>query len=302
MAFDWDDLRIFIAAARARSLGLAARRLGVDSATVGRRVARLETALKATLMIRSSSGLELTAAGARLLEAAGTAEMAMDEAARAGEADVVGGTVRLSVAEGFGSVILAPALPALRALRPGLRIELAAQSGFLSATRREVDLAVTLSVPGDARLVVEPLTDYQLGLYAAVDYLDRAGSPASVEALQDFELVGYVEDLIYAPELRYLDEIHPGLRPSLASSSIQAQREMIAAGGGIGVLPCFMAQGLAPVLPDRVQLRRRFWIGAHRDVSDTARVRALRHWLKELVATQKGLLLPHALAGEQGGI
>jgi DNA-binding transcriptional LysR family regulator len=113
--------------------------------------------------------------------------------------------------------------------------------------------------------------------------------------------VGYVEDLIYAPELRYLDEIHPGLRPSLASSSIQAQREMIAAGGGIGVLPCFMAQGLATVLPDRVQLRRRFWIGAHRDVSDTSRVRALRHWLKELVATQKALLLPQVslLAGER---
>jgi DNA-binding transcriptional LysR family regulator len=296
MAFDWDDLRIFIAAARAGSLGLAAQRLGVDSATVGRRVARLETALKATLVIRSSSGLELTAAGARLLEAAGAAEMAMDEAARAGEADVVGGTVRLSVAEGFGSVILAPALPALRASRPGLRIELAAQSGFLSATRREVDLAVTLSAPSDARLVVEPLTDYQLGLYAAPDYLERAGSPPTVGALQDFELVGYVEDLIYAPELRYLDEIHPGLRPSLASSSIRAQREMIAAGGGIGVLPCFMAQGLAPVLAHQVRLRRRFWTGAHRDVSDTARVRALRQWLRDLVAAQRGLLLPHATA------
>jgi DNA-binding transcriptional LysR family regulator len=291
--FDWDDLRIFIAAARAGSLSLAAQRLGVDAATVGRRVARLETALKATLVTRSPSGLALTTAGARLIEAAGAAELAIEEAARAGETDVVGGTVRLSVAEGFGSAILAPALPALRAARPGLRVELAAQSGFLSATRREVDLAVTLSAPADSRLVVEPLTDYQLGLYASPDYLARAGSPTTVEALQDFELVGYVEDLIYAPELRYLDEIYPRLRPAISSSSIQAQREAILAGGGIGVLPCFMAQDLTPVLEHRVRLRRRFWIGAHRDIADTARIRALRHWLKDLVATQRRRLLPY---------
>ena len=66
--YDWDDLRIFIAAARAGSLGGAAQRLGVDAATVGRRVARLESALKSTLVVRSTTGLQLTAAGAQLLD------------------------------------------------------------------------------------------------------------------------------------------------------------------------------------------------------------------------------------------
>ena len=66
--FDWDDIRIFVAAARAGSLGGAAQRLGIDAATVGRRVARLESALKSTLVVRSASGLQLTPAGAQLLE------------------------------------------------------------------------------------------------------------------------------------------------------------------------------------------------------------------------------------------
>ena len=92
--FDWDDVRIFIAAARAGSLGGAATRLGIDAATVGRRVARLESALKSTLVVRSASGLQLTAAGAQLLQVGLEAESAMDAAARVAQPDVVAGTVR----------------------------------------------------------------------------------------------------------------------------------------------------------------------------------------------------------------
>jgi len=289
---DWDDLRVFLAAARAGSLTAAGQHLGVDAATVGRRVARLETSLKATLVVRSASGLQLTAAGARLMDVAQAAETAMAAAAGAAEPDIVGGTVRLSVAEGFGSTIVAPALADLRKARPGLRVEMAANAGFLSPTTREVDMAVSLSAPTAARLLVEPLTDYQLGLYASADYLAAEGTPATVEALADFDIVGYVDDLIYAPELRYLDEILPGLRPVLSSSSIRAQREVIVAGGGVSVLPCFLAEGLVPVLPGQVRLTRRFWMSTHRDVADTARIRALRRWLQDLVRERRDLLIP----------
>ncbi len=279
---NWDDLRYFIVAARAGSLTAAARQLGIDAATVGRRVGRLESELRSTLIVRSRGGLALTAAGARLLEAGIAAESAMIATARVGDADVVGGTVRISAAEGFGTAILAPALPGLRRQRPNLRIELAAHAGFLSPTRREVDMAITLSAPPDRRLVVEPLTDYQLAIYAAPDYLARAGRPAALSDLHRHELVGYVDDMIFASELRYLDELDPSLRTGLASSSIGAQRVIIGAGGGIGMLPCFMAAGLERVLPE-VVINRRFWMSTHRDVSDTARMRALRDWVRQAV-------------------
>jgi DNA-binding transcriptional LysR family regulator len=293
MAFDWDDLRIFVAAARAGSLTGAAQAVGVDAATVGRRVARLETALKSTLIVRSPTGLQLTAAGARMMELGLDAEAVMTTAAGANEQEIAGGTVRLSAAEGFGSEIIAPSLPGLRASRPGLRLELAAYAGFLSPTRREVDMAITLNAPSAARLVVEPLTDYQLGLYAAPAYLDRAGRPADVAALGRFDLIGYVDDLIYSPELRYLDEIGTGLRPVLSSSSIRAQREMVLAGGGIGVLPCFLAQGLERVLSEQILLTRRFWLSTHHDVADSARIRATRAWIQDLVGQKRGRLAPY---------
>lgn len=292
--FDWDDLRHFLAAARAGSFSAGARRTGVDTATVSRRVARLETALKATLFVRSASGLHLTSAGARLMEAGLEAEAAMQSVGRAADPEISGGTVRISAAEGFGAHVLAPALPAFRRGRPTLRIELAANAGFLSPTRREVDLAVTLSAPTDGRLLVEPLTDYQLAVYTAPDYLAQVGPLDTPEDLRRCQIVGYVDDLLYTPELRYLDEVAPGLETALSSSSIRAQREIILAGGGVGVLPCFLSEGLVRVTPD-VLLQRRFWVSTLREVAASARVRAVRAWLQDLGVARSGDLRPFRL-------
>lgn len=291
--FDWDDVRMFTAAARTGSLAAAGARLGVDAATVGRRVARLEAALKATLLTRSPQGLGLTSTGAQLLTQALEAESVMDAIQALTRGDIVAGAVRISAAEGFGGAILAPALPTLRRARPGLTIELAASTGFLSASRREVDMAITLAAPNPERLIVEPLTDYQLALYAAPAYLDERGRPRNVAELGDHDIVGYVDDLIYAPELRYLEELQPGLTAQVSSTSIRAQREIIAAGGGLGVLPCFLADGLERVLTDHVLLQRRFWLSVHRDVHDTARMRAVRAWVRDLCAQNSGRLSPY---------
>jgi len=83
----------------------------------------------------------------------------------------------------------------------------------------------------------------------------------------------------------------PGLVPSLASSSILAQREIILAGGGVGVLPCFLAEGLVRVVPE-VLLRRRFWVSTLREVAATARVRGVRDWLQGLAVARQADLLP----------
>ncbi|HEX4181404.1 MAG TPA: LysR family transcriptional regulator [Caulobacteraceae bacterium] len=283
--FNWDDLRVFIATARAGSSSKAAQSLGIDVSTVNRRIAGLESALKAMLFVRSSAGLQLTATGARLLDAGADAEAAMASAERIGQPDIIAGTIRISASEGFGGSILAPALPELRRRHPGLDIELIANAGFMSPLKREVDMAITLSAPESVRLHVEPLTDYELGLFGSPAYLAAHRAPEDRNKLHDHTLVGYVEDQIYAPELRYLEEISGALRARLTSSSIHAQREIIIAGGGLGVLPIFLGDGLVRVLQDDVRLMRRFWVSTHREVAGTARVRALRRWLQDLVQT-----------------
>ena len=104
----------------------------------------------------------------------------------------------------------------------------------------------------------------------------RTATPQHKDQLHDHTLVGYVEDQIYAPELRYLEEISVALRAQLTRSSIHAQREIILAVGGIGVLPLFLGAGLVRVLEDDVRLRRRFWVSIHREVAGAARVRVVR--------------------------
>lgn len=292
---DWDDLRVFLASARTGSFKEGARRLGLDATTVARRVQRLEDSLRTTLFVRSPRGLQLTAAGSNLLEASQGVETAVG---RLGEADSVGasmGVVRLSTSEGFGAHVLAPAVPALLDSRPGLRLELVANAGYLSASNREVDVAVTLGPPSSSRLMVEPLTDYTLGLYGAPRYLARRGRPRAIEDLTAHAFVGYIDDLIYANELRYLREIHPDLRVRTTSSSIRAQLELTRAGAGLCVLPHFMGQGdadLEPVLPDRVALKRTFYMSLHRELSENLRIRVVRDWLLASVKNQAGLLPP----------
>ncbi len=291
---NWDDLRVFLVAARSGSLTAAGRELGVDTATVGRRIARLETRLRATLVVRTASGIETTAAGARLMQSAADAELTLRTAFAGAARDSAGGTVRISAAEGFGTAIVAPALPGLRARRPGLEIELAANPGFLSPATREVDIAITLSPAKDARLLAEPLTDYQLALYAAPGLVARHGEMRTVADLGAVDIVGYVDDFIYAPELRYLDEIGITRRPALASSSIRAQREIIAAEGGVGVLPCFLADGLVRVCRREALLTRRWWLNTHRDIAETARIKAVKSWVRKLARDQRSALMPFA--------
>lgn len=293
---DWDDLRVFLAAARSSSFSGAGLRVGMDATTIARRVQRLESTVGATLFVRSPQGLQLTSAGARVLEASLQAETAV-EGAEAVNPGVGGpfGSVRLSTSEGLGTQILAPALPDLTRSRPGLIVELVASPGFLSPSTREADIAVTLSPPESARLTVERLTDYHLGLYASEAYLQENGAPENRDQLANHRLVGYIDDLLYSPELRYLSEVKPGLHAGIVSSSIRAQLEIIQAGGGVGVLPAFMASGatrLRPVLVDDVRLTRTFWVAVHNDLKSTQRIKAVERWLAEVVAANRTRFLP----------
>lgn len=286
--FDWDDLRIFLAVARARKVAPAARALGIDATTIGRRLTRLAGGLGAPLFETIGGERRLTARGEALLTHAETIESAALSAMGevAGDARSLSGQVRLSVAEGFASWVLAPALPAFHHANPDIRVDLVTASGFLNPSKREADMAVMLARPRTGRLVAAKLDDYRLGLYAARAYLAQHRAPVRLDELRRHSLVGYVPEFIYAPELDYLGEIGSGLDARLRSTSINVQHRMVAAGAGIGVLPAFIADrdaSLQPVLP-AIGISRSFWLVTHSDVRRLARIEAVATWLKACVA------------------
>jgi DNA-binding transcriptional LysR family regulator len=287
--FDWDDLRIFLAVARARRVAAAARALGVDPTTIGRRLARLSERLNAALFETAGGERRLTERGQALFAHA----EAIESAALAAMGEVTGdssslsGQVRLSVAEGFATWVLAPELPAFHRANPDIQLDLITASGFLNPSKREADMAVMLARPRKGRLVAAKLGDYRLSLYATDDYLRGRREPRIVEELRGHSLIGYVPEFIYSPELDYLSEIGTGLEPAVRSTSINVQHRLIAGGTGIGALPRFIGDrdpGLRPVLRDVVEIRRSFWLVTHSDMRRLARIDAVGKWLRHCAA------------------
>lgn len=292
----WSDLQDFLAVARAGQLARAGSATGVNPTTIARHLRRLEARLGATLFEQTREGQILTEAGERLLasvEAMAGAASTISESG--GTTSEPAGTLRVSVPEGFGSWFLTARVRDFVAAYPQLTLDLVANSGLLSLSKREADIAVTLSRPRAGPVIARKLSDYALRLYASPDYLADHGQPESpTDLAQGHRLVGYIPDLLYDPVLRYLDEFHPGLKVSMRSSSINAQHRLVATGSGIGVLPCFLGDSdpvLVPVLPSK-RILRSFWLVTHKDTQNLARVKAGKEWLVTAVQQNRDLLLP----------
>jgi DNA-binding transcriptional LysR family regulator len=288
---DWSDLPYFLAVARTGQLARAARTLGTDATTVGRRVRRLERDLGERLFEQGSQGQDLTEAGTELLD---RVEAMMTIASGIGNASTaLRGPIRISVAEGFGTWFISRHLAELSDRYPELEVDLVANSGFLNPTRRETDLAVLLARPRRGPLITRKLTNYRLNLYASKSYVEQQAPIAAFADLEHRRLIGYVPDIVYAPELRYIEELPIDTKPHLRSSSINAQHALIAAGAGLGVLPCFIGDSdttLTKVLPE-FQIERSFWLVSHRETNHFAHVRAMSDWLVALGARHQALLL-----------
>lgn len=284
---DWDHLRIFLAVARAGQMLAAARQLGLDHATVGRRLGALEASLGSKLLERRTTGSELTAAGERLLAHAERVETEMLQAQAAlGNVDLaLAGTVRIGAPDGFGTYFLAPRLGRLAEDHPALSIQLAPLPRSFSLPKREVDIAVTLQRPGEGRLVARKLTDYTLGVYASRDYLARTGSVNAVTDVAGRLLVTYVPDLVYSPALDYFEVFREVEARRLECASVVGQMEAVRAGSGIGILHDYAAlehPELVRLLP-ALTFRRAYWLVTHADVRDLRRIRMVEDFIVRAV-------------------
>lgn len=295
--FDWNDVRYFLAVVRGRTLTLAAQRLGATHSTVARRIAALEQALNARLFDRRSGNYELTEGGERFLAQAEAMEGAAIAAQNSiADADMaVSGAVRIGAPDGFGTWFLAPRIMGLCDRHPDLEVQIIAIPRLFSLSKREADVAISLDRPVEARLLVRKLTDYELGVYARADYLDRHPPIHSRSDLAGHRFINYIDDLIYTSELDYVPQIDKSIRPQIKSANLVAQLLATLAGAGLCVLPCFMVDPAGPlqrVLVDDVRLIRNFWLVIHDDQRNIARIRTTTEFIADLVASHRGLFLP----------
>ncbi|MEO3389071.1 LysR family transcriptional regulator [Mesorhizobium sp. CAU 1741] len=288
---NWDDVRVFLAVARAGQILGAARRLELNHATVSRRIAALERALGAKLFRRLTTGSELTEEGERFLAVAERieADMIAARAEVAGESDEISGVVRIGAPDGFGVAFLAPRLGALTERYPELSIQLVPVPRSFSLSRREADIAITVERPTEGRLIAGKLVDYTLGLYASRAYLDTHGVPDTLADLKRHRLIGYVPDLLISLSLDYGPEIMPDWQASFAVSSALGQVEAVRSGAGIGILHSFIARVHDDLvaLPISPPIRRAYWLVYHETVRPLRRVQVVSAFIAAAVEAER---------------
>lgn len=282
---EWSDFKVLLALASAGSVAGAARALQVDNSTVSRRLAALEDAVGAKLIIRGGRDFNWTAEGRTLLVAAEAMDAAAAQATRlvrTAKAEI-DGTVRVSVPPGFVPILVRLMLPALRAEHPGLSVELSGDYQRVDLAKGEADIAVRMVRPAETDLVARRAFDVGWFVYASKGYLAANGVPESPAALAQHSLVLYVESMHNVAPLRWMDAHRGAARHVSRVDNLEVACQTAAADGGIAVLPHFMADpvsGLQRVFDQNIGVNTG-WIVYHESTRDAARIRAVVEALVE---------------------
>ena len=286
---NWDDARMFLSVCRESTLRGAARVLGVDQATVGRRVSALEKSLGATLFLRTSEGYTLTTVGESALRAVEKMEQFALELERQtqGLDDRLTGTVRVSTTDSLAIDFLIPAMARLHEQHPDVRVQLDASTQMISLSKREADIAVRNTRPENPDLIARRIARWPVGLFASQGYIDARGVPAPGSLFEGHDMVVYQPYLQRNNEMTLVSEsITRGRIVSSVSSSLLVRRS-IAAGIGIGEVPVYMGDrdGLVRLWPERTRpAPYDVWLVTHADLRHTARVRAVIDQIVEVFA------------------
>lgn len=295
LAFDWNDLKYFLAVARQGGLSGAASALGTSASTVSRHIDALEGRLGAILFLRQQTGYLLTDDGSALLKHVEQVEQAMMAAERNGPLSVqrqVSGQVRLATTETLASHLIVPHLPDFRRRYPQLQVEINIGLTRANLSRREADLALRIVAPdpddGAGDYIASRVGKMDFGVYCKSGLLAPAPAEADDDAWLSLDFVSWDESWADLPTAKWLHAAYRGKRPVLACNSALAQHVAVRAGMGVGMLPCFIGDrdpALQRIGRDRLSLSRDLWLVYHRDLKASQRVIAMRDFVTELADT-----------------
>ena len=278
---DWENLRHFVVLAREGTLSAAARLLGVDHATVARRVAALEAETGLKLVDRRARSYQLTDHGRRIAATALPMEEAAFAVGRVVQAVKPGlrGEVAISSPPSLANALIAPRLLLLRRQHPGVRIKLIGEKRAASLNRREADVALRLSRPSEPGLIARKIGSFGFGLYGASSYLKATPRHA-------FAFIAYDDSMDDAPQQKWLQTVTAGSEIVLRTNDLENQAAAARTGLGVAVLPDFLGEpdprleryDITPAPPNRD-----VWLLVHRDLRQAPLVRAVMEFLVDCI-------------------
>ncbi len=281
LQLDWNDVKVFLAIARAGTLGGAARLIGQTQPTMGRRLRVLEEAVGHVLFHRTTEGFVLTDAGHAVLTHAERMEEESLSLSRKlfGEDAALTGMVRVTSSDWFGIHVLTPVLAKFLVLHPRVTVELVTDARQYSLTRRETDLAFRITSFEEPDVIQRKLMHMEYALYGHVDLADPLAGDGTGAALITMD--GAFGAL---PDVEWIRRMLPNAHVLFRSNNRGAQARMCAEGMGFAVLPCPLGdatQNLRRIELGEAPPGRDVWMGCHRDLRRLSRLQALIEVLVE---------------------
>jgi DNA-binding transcriptional LysR family regulator len=284
---DWDQVRVFLAVARAGQLAGASARLGLDVSTVSRRLDRLEEELGVVLFERSREGTVPSAAAEAMLPAAEDMERGLVQFAAAVDAveTVAEGVVRLTAPPGVADAFVAPLLARFHERYPRVMVELDASVAYADLTRREADVALRAMRPRSGDLVATRLAATRSVPLTSPEYARELGR---LKRWSDARWITWGADLAALATGRWLAEHAPGVVPVLRTSHFASQLAAAAAGLGV-VLAAEVFSAVHPLSVVKVSRAleptwqalptEELWLVGHRALRTVPRIAALWDFL-----------------------
>lgn len=282
---DWESVRVFLKVVQCGSFRSAAEQLGQSVNALRRRLDDLEHQLGLTLLTRHIDGVRATAEGQQILDAAQRMEQASYGLVRARDrtSPDVSGEVRVAVTEGLGTAWIAPRLIEFQQKYPRLLIDMSCAMQSADVLRMEADVSVQLKRPVSKDLKIVKLGRLHVMPFAAKAYLDRYGTPKTVQELLNHRIVLQIAEQVES-QIEY-DRLFPGVpQPgfvAVRTNVSTAHYWTIARGAGIGMLPTYTYIMGAQALPIDIGLRVPYdiWLTYHPDAKRIGRVRRVIDWL-----------------------
>ncbi len=290
IAFDWNQVRAFLAASEEGSLSAAARALQQTQPTLSRQVTGLEQSLGVTLFERGHRQLQLTVAGLELLEHVRVMAEAANRIslAASGQSQAIEGRVCITATEMLATYYLPSMLRKLREQAPGIVVEVVASDEVRDLLRREADIAIRHAQPTQPDLIARRIGFLRGRIYAARRLLDEVGTPRSFDDLADQDFVGIDNTQALIAGLA-----EQGLMLSLKQFRVHAASgncmlQLIREGLGFGFLPMDtgnLFDDLVCVLPELFDPEIPLWLVAHRELHTSRRIRIVYDLLAEELGT-----------------
>lgn len=291
---DWDKLRIFHAVADAGSLTHAGDTLHLSQSAVSRQVRALEESLNTTLFHRHARGLILTEQGELLFDATQAMNKRLDAASariRDSEEEVFG-DLRVTTTLGFGSLWLAPRLPALYEDFPDLKIDLMLEERVLDLPMREADVAIRMKEPSQADLIRKKLMTVRMVLFASKSYVEQHGAPQDLRSLGDHRLICQSPDSIQvgAGQRLAAELMTQDITSLLTVNNYFGVLQGVLNNLGIGVLPDYVqvdTPDLVRVLPDVQSTEVPVYLAFPEELRHSKRIAAFRDFVQKQITLDR---------------